>query len=350
MNHTAQEAPGPNLYDRMFDQLCEAGTDSELAIETVVEAYLDGKPTTRGKHRCSRHARDADFWLSRLVARLPVAVWSSERLTLALSRYLGQGLVANPALVESIAEASPETVVRAVRWSGLVLQGHSPRRAELDRIADSNADIAELCRILDVFDQAFRERLALTENARGALASLSPFEILIYASLYAFEHLTPKSFLNGAIPGIISSSACDESQIHWDAINDLLIWKLGTVPSAMLRLREQDLGLSLKKHLSPFLFPSLQGAQPRHDLRAAFAVALAAQLELNSFRTQSADAFSFDDGIEFVRNGNALEIVEKDPAVRLAWACDGRKLERLRGYWFYRAIVVCKPSFNTPNT
>lgn len=118
----------------------------------------------------------------------------------------------------------------------------------------------------------------------------------------------------------------------------------------MLRLREQDLGLSLKKHLSPFLFPSLQGAQPRHDLRAAFAVALAAQLELNSFRTQSADAFSFDDGIEFVRNGNALEIVEKDPAVRLAWARDGRKLERLRGYWFYRAIVVCKPSFNTPNT
>ncbi|MGA7980884.1 MAG: hypothetical protein WCA32_11740, partial [Chromatiaceae bacterium] len=106
----------------------------------------------------------------------------------------------------------------------------------------------------------------------------------------------------------------------------------------MLRLREQDLGRSLKTHLSPYLFPSPLGPPPRHDLRAAFELAIAAQVELNAFKSQSADAFSFDDSIEFVRQGAALEIVERDPAAREVWAGDGKKLERLHNYWLYRAI------------
>ena len=334
MSPVSDEAQQSDLYDRMLDQLCGAGVEIECVIETVVETYLDGKPTARGKHKYTRYERDADFWRSRFVDALPLDAWSSERLTLALSRYFGQERVASPALLERIATASPQTVKRAVRWSGLVLGQSSPRRTELDRIATSNADIAELCRVLDIFDAAFRLRVTTVEHWRSGLAELTPFELLVYASLYAFEHLIPKSF---AQPAIARETRVD-TENQWQAINDLLIWKLQTAAPAMLRLREQDLGRSLKTHLSPYLFPSPLGPRPRHELRAAFETTVAAQVELNAFRSRSADAFSFDDSIEFVRQGEVLEIVERDPTAREVWERDGRKLERLHNYWRYRAI------------
>lgn len=334
MDRPAAEGQRINLYDRMFEQLCGAGIEKECAVDTVVEAYLDGKPATKGKRKYSRYERDSDFWLSQLVGQLPFEAWSSERLTLALSRYLGQVRVASPVLLERIAEASPVTLIRAVRWSGLVLQQSSPRRAELDRIATSNVDIAELCRVLDIFDDVFRLRVATVERWRSGLAELTPFELLIYASLYAFEHLTPKSFAQPQVP----SETRDETEEHWQAINDLLIWKLKTASSAMFRLNERDLQRSVRAHLSPYLFPSPNGERLRNDLRAAFEAAVAAQVELNSLKSRSADAFSFDDSIEFVRQGEVLEILVGDPASREAWERDGRKLDRLHGYWFYRAM------------
>ena len=334
MDCSGAEVNRINLYDRMFEQLCEAGIERECAVDTVVEAYLDGKPTTKGKRKYSRHERDSAFWLSQLIGQLPLEAWSSEPLVLALSRYLGQERVTNPALLERIAKDSPSTLKRAVRWSGLVLRQSSPHRTELDRIALSSADIAELCRVLDLFDDAFRLRVATIEHWWDVLAELTPFDLLIYASLYAFEHLILESFAQPQIPRETRSVA----EERWEAINDLLIWKLKTASSAMLRLNAHDLGRSLKVHLSPYLFPSPEGERPRNDLRAAFEAAVAAQVELNSFKSRSADAFSFDDSIEFVRKGGVLEIVMRDPASRDAWERDGRKLDRLHGYWFYRAV------------
>ncbi len=112
---TPKDAQQSNLYDRMFDQLCGTGVEIACSVEAVVDAYLDGKPTTRGKHKYSRYERDADFWRSQFVGRLPLDAWSSEQLTLALSRYFGQERVASPPLLERIATASPQTVKRAVR-------------------------------------------------------------------------------------------------------------------------------------------------------------------------------------------------------------------------------------------
>lgn len=323
-----------NLYDRMLDRLCAPGFEQGDTIGAVLEAYLDGKPVARGKLKYNRRERDEAFWFSQVVDCLPFETWSTDRWTLALSRYFAQEPVANPGLIERIAKACPTAVKRAVRWSGLVLKHESPRRKELFEIADSSPEIAELCRMLDIFDDAYGLRMATVEKWRSQLAELTPFELLIYASLYAFEHLVPKSF---AQPSPTSESG-DDTEPQWKAINDLLIWKLGTARPAMLRLREQDLGRSFKAHLSPYLFPAPQGPTPRHDLRAAFDLAVSAQVELNAFKSRSADAFSFDDSIEFVRQGEVLDIVERDPAARETWARDGKKLERLHNYWLYRAM------------
>ena len=332
-NPSLEEPTQPNLYDRLNEDLIESGESPKAAEEAVVGAYLDGKPSNRGKKKITQTERDAAFWSSVVVNNVPAESWRSDILTLALTRYLRQERVANMELLRHIALLAPDAVSRAVRHSRLVLFPHSPRRAELNQIAGSTPEIGELCRVLDLFDQAHRNRIVVVEKWKAALSELSPFDLLIYASLYAFEHLVPR---RSDMP-TMAEGADTWMEDAWDAINDLLIWKLKT-SEASVNLKEADIGPSLAKHLSPFLFPSPSGQVPRHDLQAAFEELIDAQIELNSFISQSADAFSYDDGIRFVRREDRLEIEEVDPTASAAWRRNGRKLARLHGYWLYRAM------------
>ncbi len=332
-NPSSEVPTQQNPYDKMYEGLIESDESRKVAVEVVVEAYLDGKPSNRGKKKITQAERDAAFWSSGFVNDAPAELWRSDILTLALTRYLRQARVANMELLGRIALLAPDVVSRAVRHSGLVLLPHSPRRAELDRIAGSSPEIAELCQVLDIFDHAHRERVAAVDKWKAALKELSPVDLLIYASLYAFEHLVPRRF---DMP-TMAEGADAWMQEAWDAINDLLIWKLKT-SEASVNLKEADIGPSLAKHLSPFLFSSPSGQVPRHDLLAAFGTLIDAQIELNSFVSQSADAFSYDDGIQFVRHDERLEIEELDPTAIAAWRRNGSKLARLHGYWFYRAM------------
>lgn len=325
-----------NLYDRLYARLTEQGQSPEVAVLAVVEDYLDGKPRQRDKKaRLTSTDRNHAFWSSHVVHAMPLESWKSNTLTLALSRYFAQERTANTALLAELASSVPEAICTAVRYSGLVLRQHSPRRSELDQLAASSPDIAELCRVLDIFDLAYRQRLAAVEMGKRMLDELLPFDMLVYASLYAFEHLVLH------LPQLGTHARTEETasaQEVWDAINDLLHWKLKTAPDWALAMTEDHIHSSVAMHLAPFLFPSQSGMAARHDLREAFERVLLDQVELNSFISRSADAFSYDDAIRFVRRGDHLEIEEVDPDRRAAWWRDGAKLERLHGYWFYRAL------------
>ena len=322
------------IYERRFQRLIDAGEDLPFAAEHAALAYLDGKPALRGKYKVTRAERHAAFWSSSFLTDLPAPAWQSQAMMLALAQYMGQERVANTAMLANVAAVAPDVLVRAVRCSGLVLTQHSPRRAELDQLAASNAVIAELCKVLDIFDLAHRQRTSAVLMWQHKLAALSPLELLSYASLYAYEHWVPAQFGMTAPP----SGAQADMQEAWDAINDILLWKLSHCPDDSTRLTDATIGQSLAKHLSPFLFPSPSGQTARHDLREAFAKLLAAQIELNSFVAQSANAFSYDHSIEFVREGERLEIKELDAAARADWQRNGRKLAALHNYWYYRAM------------
>ena len=321
-------------YDQRFQSLMDSGASLLCAAEEVARAYLDGKPALRGKHKVTWAERHADYWTSDFLTGLPAEAWQSPLMLLALAKYMGQERVANVAILAAVADVAPATLVSAVRCSGLVLHQTSPRRTELDQLAAAHPRMAELCKVLDIFDLAHRERLGHVAMWQHKLAALTPLELLSYASLYAFEHLVPARF------GVQqpSGGSPPEMQSAWDAINDILHWKLATCAEAALKLTDTTIGHALATHLSPFLFPSSSGPSARHELREAFAQLLAAQVELNSFVSQSADAFSYDHGIEFVRKGERLEIVEVDAVARAAWDYDGRKLAALHNYWYYRAM------------
>lgn len=323
-----------DYYSTLFQTLIDAGKDIPLAAEESALAYLDGKPVRRGKHKVTRAERHATFWSSDFLTDLPAHAWRSQVMRLALAQYMGQERFANMAMLANVAAGAPDSLVHAARCSGLVLTQHSPRRTELDQLAASVPAIAELCKMLDILEVAHRERLSAVVMWQQMLAELSPFELLSYASLYAFEHLVPARF---GVPHQTSGPQVD-MQVAWDAVNDILLWKLSTCTDTSFKLTDAVMGQSLAKHLSPFLFPSPQGEPARPDLREAFEELLEAQIELNSFVAQSADAFSYDQSIEFVREGERLEINELDAKARAAWDRNGRKLSALHNYWYYRAL------------
>jgi hypothetical protein len=195
--------------------------------------------------------------------------------------------------------------------------------------------VAELCRVLDLFALAHRDRVAAVEAQKARLAELSVFDLLIYASLYAFDILVPRDF---KVIALAPPSRVD-LELAWDALSHLLAWKLAGASISSLKLTDDSIGGSVARQLRPILFESgtASSSEAVRNLRAFHAL-MDAQIELNEFTARSADAFCYDDGIRFERRGDRLEIVEVDPAARAAWQNDGRKLERLHGYWFHRAM------------
>jgi Holliday junction resolvase-like predicted endonuclease len=325
-----------NYYDDLFERLSVRSSVS-LAVEFVTEAYLDGKPQLLRKKRTTRSERDRLFWSSRPVIECQSDSWNSEVMVLALARYLGQEPFAAVGLLTRVAKVAPAALVRAVGYSGLVLNQHSPRRTELDEAAIGQAEVLELCRMLTIFELAYRHRLATLHMQKALLADLSTFDLLVYASLYAFERLVPRDFEARTLAPATGA----DSQVAWDAINDLLAWKLESVETSDLKLSDDDIGRSVAAHLRPILFEDNHGVEGAAFGRLrAFHELVVAQIELNEFVERSANAFSYDDNIQFVRHGDRLEIVEVDLAARTAWQRDGRKLERLHGYWLHRAIDV----------
>jgi predicted RecB family endonuclease len=331
----ATESPSrQNYYDGLFDRLLRTGLSPDLVTLEAAEAYLDGRPAAVGKHKTTRKERDRWFWTSTTVNGCPDNIWQSEPMVLALARYLGQEPVAIDGLLARVADIAPETLARAVRYSSLVLMQHSPRSTELRNAAVGRGSLVELCKVLDIFDGAYRERVALVEIRKASLAGLSTFDMLLYASLYAFERLVPIDFHRPPDPSLDA-----EHQSAWDAIGDLLTWKLRTTPEAAQALSDDAIGASIELNLRPILFNEggLMYGQALETL-ANVGQLIDAQVELNEFISRSADAFSYDDGIQFERRGQRLEIVEIDLSSQSAWQREGRKLERLHGYWFYRAL------------
>ena len=224
-------------------------------------------------------------------------------MSLALARYLGQEPVAADGLVTRVAREAPEALIRAVRHAGLVLKPHSPRRVELGHAASEAEPVAELCRVLDLFASAHRERIVALEAHKSKLAELSVFDLLLYASLYAFEVLVPRDF-KVKTPAPPSGA---NVQVAWDALSDLLAWKLAEASTSSLKLTDDSIGRSIARHLRPVLFESgtVSAGEALRNLRTFHAL-MDAQIEVNEFISRSADAFSYDEGIRFERRGDRL--------------------------------------------
>jgi len=328
-----------NIYRLKLEQATTLGLSISDAAISVTEMYLAGKPARRGKNKVKAADRNTDYWSCDFLTTLSSEFYESEPFTLALARYMEQEKTACFDLVHHIAKTAPESVRCAVRYSKLVQRQHSERWKEIEKIATTETkELSEFVKICHTFDQANRERIAEVEMYRSPLINLSPLELLTYASLYAFEYLIPKEFSQDK-----NSDTNNEIQTTWDAINDTLIWNLTTTDDTF-HISEETIGNSLRDHLSPFLFPSSDLPRRRDDIYQALVLLIDAQIELNSFLSQSVDAFCYNDNIRFEFSGSELIIIKLNPDKESAWDRNGKKLSRLHNYWHYRALE----SFSSP--
>lgn len=93
-----------NYYDGIFE--CErlAGSSVQGAAELAAEAYIDGKPRERGKHKVAESERCNAYWSSAHVKMVPLDGWRAHVMTLALARYLAQDLGVHVAQLERVAD------------------------------------------------------------------------------------------------------------------------------------------------------------------------------------------------------------------------------------------------------
>ncbi|MEJ5127591.1 hypothetical protein WH367_16225 [Comamonas sp. MYb21] len=320
-----------HYYDTLFSAAREKGLTISAAADEAAMAFLDGKPMGQGKKKWSGRDRHTALWSSEFLKALPADVWSQEPIRLALTQYLAQDRVACPELVARVAAIAPDVLMWATRHSDLVMRQDSPRWLEISKLdADQHEALAELTRVFLIFREAHQVRLDEVARLRNPLRELAPVDLLIYASLFAFEHQIPNLLDGRSRPNL------PDVQEAWDAIDDILAWSLANCDESDLQLSETSIASSLRQHLIPFLFPSAE--RPRHDCYQAFLALLGAQVELNAFVHRSADAFSYDDSIRFERCGDHLEIVEVDADAIAAWRRDGKKFDLLHQYWLYRGM------------
>jgi Holliday junction resolvase-like predicted endonuclease len=323
-----------DYFDRQFAGRIENGKSRIEATDFVCETYLNGNPASRGKHKTTAAERDAAFWVSAFLDDLPTDAWRTETMVLALARYLSQERVSNTVLLKQVAAQAPDVLHRAVRYSGLVLRPESLRRAELEEVANTHPDIVELCRMLAIFEEERRTLTAEVEQCKTQLKDLKSLELLLLASVFAFDLTVPQRF--GVQATVVSVP--HDPQYLWDAVNDLLIWSLARSDAASLKLNEARVAALIGPLLKGLLFDDPDRQVETKVLFGQFGELLTAQIALNDFCKRSADAFSYDDAIRFARVGGVLELELIDPARHSSWENDGRKLERLHVYWVYRAM------------
>jgi hypothetical protein len=116
-----------------------------------------------------------------------------------------------------------------------------------------------------------------------------------------------------------------------------LAWKLESSDIKGFDLAQNSILETVKEHLIPFLFPSAEQKIHTQTYQKVTELIIK-QISLNSFISQSVDAFCFDDSIAFKIEKGIAVIEAVDVPAKLAWQGNGQKLKLLDGYWFNRGV------------
>jgi len=322
-----------NYYDKKFTSCLANDKSKGEAAQIVIDAYLDNKPSGSKKKKVSPAERHQLFWHSEFWQLIPLEVYSSEDFVLALTRYFSQELVSNFPLLQVIASKSPLSVNNSVRYSVLVLKPNSNKWQEFQQLAESGAnEFDELIAIIRLMHKEHERLLRDLEQTKKELNYLTPLSCLIYISLFAFEYLL------GGDNGIDGDSPVNnDMEEAWSAFKNILVWKLESSDIKGFDLTENRILETVKEHLIPYLFPSAE--QKIHtQIFQQVSELIIKQISLNSFISQSVDAFCFDDSIAFKIEKGIAVIEYVDVPAKLAWQSNGRKLKLLDGYWFNRGV------------
>jgi len=317
-----------NYYDKKFTNCLASNKLPSVSAKIVIDTYLDNKPKGNKNKKISAAEKHRLFW-----QQIPLEVYSSESLLLALTQYFSQEVVSNFPLLQIIASESPLSIKNAVRYSALVLKPSSNKWQELQQLAERNPNkFDELIAIIILMHKEHERLLMDLERAQEGLIGITPLTCLIYISLFSFEYLLGNGTSNDN-----RSPVNNDMGEAWLAFKNILAWKLESSDIKGFNLTENKIVETIKEHLIPFLFPSPQ-QKIETEIYQQVSQLIKKQIALNSFISQSVNAFCFDDSIAFKIEKGIAVIEDVDAQAKLAWQSNGHKLKLLDGYWFNRGV------------
>ncbi|HBB99253.1 MAG TPA: hypothetical protein DC032_01295 [Pseudomonas sp.] len=228
-------------------------------------------------------------------------------------------------LLLHLASHNPETLRWAIRYSKLFERIESPLWLTL-RVALTGDDWQVFFGVCDrLLDQLkpFDELIAIAEKQ---LKHLSLLELFSYLSVLAYE-------------AFAEDVPADRSGQQWKVYNRIILNKLRACTEEDFRLSESRLGQSLKRHLSPIIFPGSSNSDVvkcRQNLES-LAILIGATQERIDYE-DSIDWFCFDPECRYqLKPGESL-IYNQSEAGTERWQRTGRKSDLLWHYWMNRAV------------
>jgi len=285
------------------------------------------------------------FWSAEFWDDVSVGLFETEAFALALARYLGQSKVTRAALLQHLVTNAPSSLRRAIRYSQIFLFPHEFRWKEIKKLDLTGAE--DLSLFLDACAIIQNEHSQLENGIKqieSELKRLSPMEVLVYSSLYAFKHhvldfghqnLTPY------LTGKYAKLSPGPFQNITDAINQILCSKLKSSPDSDFFMSERILGESLRKHMVSLLFPASSAARAAEKCQSylsAFERLVDAYVQLNEFVGSTINSFCFDEDYDIRFEEERLIVFPRVIPRESEWDRNGRKFERLHQYWLFRAF------------
>ncbi|WP_410924111.1 NERD domain-containing protein [Pseudomonas aeruginosa] len=175
------------------------------------------------------------------------------------------------------------------------------------------------------------------------LDQLKPFDELIANAEKQLEHLSLLEFFSYlsvlAYQAFSDDASDDRSGQQWTVYNRIILRKLRACPEEDFRLNESRLEQSLKRHLSPIIFPAsptADSARCRENLEW-LAVLIAATQERIDYEG-SIDWFCFDPECHYQLKPGESVIYNQSEAGAVRWQRTGRKSDLLWHYWMNRVV------------
>jgi len=175
------------------------------------------------------------------------------------------------------------------------------------------------------------------------LDQLKPFDELIASAEKQLEHLTLLelfSYLSVlAYQAFAEDGSDDPSGQQWKVYNRIILNKLRACSEEDFRLSESRLGQSLKRHLSPIIFPgssNSDGVRCRQNLES-LALLIGVTQERIDYEG-SIDWFCFDPECCYQLKPGEPVIYNQSEAGTERWQRTGRKSDLLWHYWMSRAV------------
>jgi len=300
----------------------------EAALAKIIDILLFQSSTTSiFKNKVNKFT---DFWSSDFVVTLSRCYLSNEDFVFALGQYIRLSHASIDAcILENLFNIDEESVINAVRLSGIIAQPEHNSWMVLKRIADqvNLPKFDNFLRTAEYIQLQYQERLSFYKDIKNQL-QLDQITAMVFSSFYAYEYLmSDTDYLK--IPYQMDTNDNVSVQEVWSVFHEVIT----SSNIEKNKLTEKKLAQVLKARMMPFL----TGENINHSLikqYETFKELIAYKVEINLYQDQVISAYSYQLSTNYYLKNGQLVLESKPCNLDLFQ----EKFGVLSAYWQWRGF------------